>query len=366
MQEARPGTLFSSYDPSFSPITQPTAPGEGHSLRTATAVITGVRPRAAPVPTGTISRACGAAACPRKHGTSQPLSLVMQLPNAFAAATVTWARADTGAITGVSGTQLTIAAANLPAAGAPLTVVANISLGGELGSATITVQTNAAPYCSLGTGNCLSVEPRTGQFPGAEFVATALGFSDDDDGAAGIIYEWGVMGAGNRPLPLLIDRVTTFKFSGLPVGGNKIYVRAVDAQGAVAAREDTTVTVLPPQANFNPKTAVDSVDVSQVESLGDPAVLNQAANSIAALASFGASSADMTAEDKEALQSVVDDKGSALLKASASQVDAHDLEASHTAAFSAVSMVKVMNASVISDDTKEAALNIGKNRESDL
>jgi len=323
-----------------------------------------VRPRAATVPTGSIARLCGSTACAPKHSGSQPLSLVLQLPGAFAAASVSWARADGIPIAAgdVSGLELTVPVAKLPAAGTPLVVQANISLNGESGSAMLTVPVNSAPYCPPGKEKCLTVDAKHDIFPYVEFVATASGFSDDDDGASNLMYEWGVFDQRQRPSPLLIDRVTTYKFVGLPKGQTKIYVRATDAAGA-SAEEWTVVTVRDPPAEFSATSAVESVNISTVASLGDPALLNQAANSIVALASFGLTSNTTSDAAKQELMAAVNDKGAALLVASAAKVDAHDPEAAQTAAFSAASMVRVMNMSSVSEEAKGAALDIGMNCE---
>ena len=95
--------------------------------------------------------------------------------------------------------------------------------------------------------------------------------------------------------------------------------------------------------------------------MGDPAALNQAAQSIAALASFGADSNTTSVADKAALQEVVDGKGSELLLASAGSIDVRDPEAARTAAASAAGMVAVMTN--LTADAQKAVLSIGESRE---
>jgi hypothetical protein len=195
-------------------------PGEGAALRTATATLPGVRPRRAPVPTGVIARSCGSKACPPKQDAGSPLSLVLQLPAAFAAAAVSWSRADGEPLpadaASPSGLQLNLPASQLPSGGAStVTLVANLTLAGATGQVAVTVPINAAPFCPIGGPPCLSVVTKRDAFPDAEFVAAAAGFADDDDGASALVYEWGTLGAGGARSPLLIDTVTSFRFTGL-------------------------------------------------------------------------------------------------------------------------------------------------------
>lgn len=163
------------------------------------------------MPTGTISRVCGAAGCQGEHSGSAPLALAVSLPPQFAAASVAWSRADGVAIPAGSAIPngLVLPAASLPAGGAPLTVVATLRLAGEVGVASSTVYINAPPYCAApaaapaanatagdgtvalgegagGNAGCvaISVQGNASAYP-AEFVVTASSFADDDDGAAG-------------------------------------------------------------------------------------------------------------------------------------------------------------------------------------
>lgn len=271
-----------------------------------------------------------------------------------------WSRGD-GASVSSTSTDLTVSPSDLAGAGSLFTVYANISLNEASGVAAFSVPMNAVPYCPATIGKCLAVTSKHETFPDAEFLASASGFADDDDGSGALTYEWGVLDDRRRPSPLLIDKVSTFKFAGLPKGPTTIYVRAIDPQGA-AVDEQTVVVVHDPPPNFSATSAVEAVNISNVVNVGDPAVINQAVQSIAALANFGLASDSSASEStKQALRDVVDTKGAALLVASAASVDKHDPEAAQTAAFSAASMVKVMNN--VSEEAKGAALDIGKNRE---
>jgi hypothetical protein len=98
----------------------------------------------------------------------------------------------------------------------------------------------------------------------------------------------------------------------------------------------------PPPKGFDAAAAAAALNVSSVANVGDPSVLNQAAASIASLASFGLSeAANSSDEDKGRLRAVVDTQGAALLVASAAAGDARDPEAAQTAAFSAAGIFKV-------------------------
>ena len=222
------------------------------TLRKATATLAGVRPRAGAVPTGTVNRACGPAGCPAKHDAAKPLMAILQLPPAFAAANVTRSRQDGVALAAgdvtASGLEVTIPPAKLPRGGASISLTATIILeaGGTEGHTAPAVPINAAPYCPTGK-SCLSLSAKTGQFPSAEFVATASGFvDDDDDDASRLKYEWGTFDhARGTRTTLMVDQVTLFKFAGLPAGETEVYVRVSDPLGAVVERRETVNVTAP-------------------------------------------------------------------------------------------------------------------------
>ena len=327
------------------------------------------------MPTGTIVRVCGAAPCAPKQSGSLPLSLSLALPPAFASAAVTWARADgialaAGAVT-AGGRSLMLLASELPSGGTPLTIMANISQEGVTGVASISVPINAAPYCTTAStafapesgnstqGSCLALVAKSNVFPGAEFLADAPAFADDDDGAAALTYEWGTLDAKAQRVPQLTDRVTSFRFAALPLGATTVYVRAVDPLGA-SAEARAVVTVVDPPAGFDASTAVDALNITSLVNTADPSVINQAAASVAALASFSSAS-NASQEQKAAVQAAIDTKASALLLASSATVDSNDPDAAAAAAASAGAMVKVM--ANVSGEARTAVLNLGKNRE---
>lgn len=325
--------------------------------RTATATLSGVRPRATTVPTGIIMRSCSSTPCPTKHSASQPLSMVLQLPNSFSDATARWTRGDGVPLTSDSSTLLTIKPEDLASAGTLIELRANITLGSASGLATLSVPINSAPYCPAGT-KCLTVDQKSDSFADSLFVASASGFADDDDGSGNLKYEWGTLDDRRNPSPVPCDDLTACKFSHLPKGPTTIYVRAKDPQGAFA-EERTVVVVQGPPANFSAAAAVAAVNMSNVVNTGDPALLTEAAHSIAALASYGLSNATTTSDSaKQELQAVVNNQGAALLVASKGTVDVRDPAAAQTTALGAASMVKVM--SNISEAAAGAALEIGK------
>ncbi|GBF88175.1 hypothetical protein Rsub_00887 [Raphidocelis subcapitata] len=283
--------------------------GGGDPAHTASASLSGVRPRPGNVPVGTLSRTCAAAAaaaagsaaaapaaCPRWHPGDQPLTLVLQLPPEFEDATVAWSRADGAAVpasaVAPSGRQLTLPAAQLPRGGA-LTVTASASLGGGTGLVSATVQVEAPPYCAAPNGACLSVVAVRAAFPDAAFDAFASGFvdgDDDDDGALGglgdVTYEWGVVGADGARLPLLVGAASpSFRFAGLPPGASTLYVLARDDSGAFAEAR-AAVEVAAPAGGFDAVAAVSGVDADRAADLGDPDAINAAAATLAALAAY--------------------------------------------------------------------------------
>lgn len=132
--------------------------GTGEARRSAVATLTGVRPLETPVPTGTITRACGGAGCGRKHAGGAPLALSLRLDTGFTDASVTWWRRSAAGDTqlpgsAVSGNMLDvkIPPGQLPSGGEPVTVVAKMTGAGKTGEAVLTVPINGAPYCSAGS-----------------------------------------------------------------------------------------------------------------------------------------------------------------------------------------------------------------------
>jgi len=322
----------------------------------ATATLTGVRPVSDAVPTGVITRLCGAVACGPKHPGSAPLTVALRVPAAFADAAVAWAlNGDT--LEDETAMRLTVPAAALPTNGAPAVITASITSGETTGVASLTVPINAAPRCTAPAGeSCLTVTPGTAGtvFPTAEFLAVAAGFVDDAD-ASELTFEFGVVVDGVSRA-LLIDRANTFTFAGLPAGEHTLYVRAVDAQGA-AVQATVPVTVAVPAAGFSPVAAIGAVDVQQIVSTRDPAAVSQAARTLAALAAVPAANASETA----ALQRAVDEKGQVVLLASSRGLNEWDPEGVQTTAASAADVVKVM--ANVSLEAKQAAVAIGDARE---
>lgn len=344
--------------------------GAGDALRRATASLGGVKPRSEPVPTGTISRACGSAGCAPQHNAGGALSLVLQVPAAFSAANVQWSRGDGIALPGgavsSTGRELALPASALPAGGgAPLVVRANLTFNGVSGVAEIAVPINARPYCAAPGGKgCLSVQVDSDSLLDARFVVTAAGFTDDDGGgAADLRFDWGIVDARSGDLqPQTVDDTRTSRtFAGLELGTTQVYVRASDARGAFALEFANLTVKAPPAGSFSAASAAAAVDVAALAGARDPEVLNRAASSLAAIASFGLAANSTNATETAALRAAVDEKAAGLLKASAAAVDPRDAQAAQAAAFSAVSVVKVM--ANMSSEAQDAALNIGRMRE---
>lgn len=162
-----------------------------------------MHPVEAAVPTARVVRVCaGGDKCRGKQRADAPLTVQLQPTNGVPIASIAWARADGvphGGRVSAGGTQLTIPAAALPA-GAPLTLVATLTgvpdsvNGAPVSRAAATVDINAAPFCAaVAPATCLVVQARRAAFPGAEFVASIGDVADNDDGAAGLTYEWGLI-----------------------------------------------------------------------------------------------------------------------------------------------------------------------------
>jgi hypothetical protein len=141
-----------------------------------------VTPRQGAVPTGSIVRLCTGAACNQPHNTNQPLSVSLRLQGSNAQ-DITWQWQVPGwaGAASVTGADLTIPAAQLPASGS---VVVNAALqndkDGTTGSTSTTVPLNAQPSCSTaGASGCVVITTQNSVFPTASFQVAAMGFSDD-------------------------------------------------------------------------------------------------------------------------------------------------------------------------------------------
>ncbi|KAI8462999.1 MAG: hypothetical protein J3K34DRAFT_527346 [Monoraphidium minutum] len=102
----------------------------------------------------------------------------------------------------------------------------------------------------------------------------------------------------------------------------------------------------------------DGINVDALKNTKDPAALNEAQNSLAALASAGAAVPD-DAASKQELQAKIDTKGAELLAATGGALDVNDPQAAEAAAFSAGSMVGVMTE--VPEAAQAAAVNICQN-----
>jgi hypothetical protein len=151
-----------------------------------------VTPRQGAVPTGSIARLCTGAACNQPHNTNQPLSVSLRLQGSNTQ-DITWQWQVPGwaGATSVTGADLTIPAAQLPASGS---VVINAALqndkDGTTGSTSLTVPLNAQPSCSAaGASGCVVITTQNSVFPTASFQVAAVGFSDDSGGLRWVVGE---------------------------------------------------------------------------------------------------------------------------------------------------------------------------------
>lgn len=149
-------------------------------MRSASASVTVTPlPAASRVPTGRLIRQCSGSTCANRHNADTALALTLVPDAGFEGASISWQSDQLPGINLGTAPDLSIPAAQLPAAGA---IVVNAVLKLESGRQSITqlsVPINGKPKCSL--ARCLVVRAVSDTFPGATFTLQATGFVDDQD-----------------------------------------------------------------------------------------------------------------------------------------------------------------------------------------
>ncbi len=245
-----------------------------------------LRPRstAVPFPRGTLTRQCGLAGCTAPHSTDRALTVAMVLDADYTAATVSWTSEQVPSVSSLTaadsttdpsipaGTHyLTIPASLLPANLPSISIAANLALNDQAGFATVSVPLNTAPTCTLSPADnttdatpCLTLTVRNATFPSAVVSALVQGWSDAQDDAQLLRYEFGIRTAiGTTTLDIVqqIGSSATATLVGLPQGDVKLYACALDSQGSRTCAMGV-VTVQPPAADFDASAVLQSVNVS--------------------------------------------------------------------------------------------------------
>jgi hypothetical protein len=136
-------------------------------------------PAASRVPTGRLVRQCSGNTCSNRHNADTALALTIIPDAGFEGASISWHSDQLPGVDLGSAPDLSIPAAELPAAGA-VVVNAVLKLGsGEQSITQLRVPINGKPKCLL--AKCLVVSTVTDMFPGATFTLQATGFVDDID-----------------------------------------------------------------------------------------------------------------------------------------------------------------------------------------
>jgi hypothetical protein len=151
-----------------------------------------ITPRLAqlPIATGRILRQCGKANCPDKHNSDGPLSLQLKLDAGFEAAAVAWQSPQLPKLASNAATslQLTLQPQDLIGLSS-ITVVAAMSLNGQVGTTEQTIKLNAKPTCKASeqalnssetlAAKCLEVTTISDTYGSAEFTVNAQAYQDD-------------------------------------------------------------------------------------------------------------------------------------------------------------------------------------------
>jgi hypothetical protein len=127
----------------------------------------------------------------------------------------------------------------------------------HVGTSSITVPLNSAPYCSSAPlSSCIILDATTATFPGGKFSAFTTGWADPDNDE--LHYEFGVHSTlGPQPLSAGTSG-SSYTFRGLLPGVNTLYVCAIDSYGARSCQQET-VRVLAPQRGFDGSSIADQI-----------------------------------------------------------------------------------------------------------
>lgn len=134
-------------------------------------------------------------------------------------------------------------------------------------------------------------------------------------------FEFGTIDANKVKKVLAVDPALPFVFNGLPVGVITLYVCAVDAYGARFCAQQPVV-VNPAAADFKVADALTAIDVGQLSSAKDVAVMAAGAQALQSLAKFaGDAASTQTAAEKEEVQTAIATKTSSMIGALAKDVN---------------------------------------------
>jgi hypothetical protein len=126
----------------------------------------------------------------------------------------------------------------------------------RVGTSSITVPLNSAPYCSSAPlSSCIVLDSTTATFPDGKFNAYTTGWADPDNDE--LRFEFGVHSALG-PQAFSAGTSSSYTFSGLMPGMNTLYVCAIDSYGAKSCEQDT-VRVQPPQQKLDGDSIADQI-----------------------------------------------------------------------------------------------------------
>lgn len=278
-----------------------------------------------PIPTGYIYRSCPWTGCGGKTNPSETIYVTVYKDWMSSVTTYKWnsnylALTDANSQVSTYGgwywgwggqgpwsSSLTIMPAALPPSGL-LTVTGQMSYTATdgttyLGSASITMTMNLAPYCL--TSSCLTMEVVNASAPFSEVkLRFTPGGIADDDRTSFLKYEFGLYVSSFTNQSYVTNYpLSYFTAVGLPVGKQVVYGCVIDTYGArYCERKNVTIT----EMKLSPAAAAAAMaglDFNALKATGDPGAVSLAASRIAALAASSTGSSDAV---KSAVSNAVD------------------------------------------------------------
>jgi hypothetical protein len=127
----------------------------------------------------------------------------------------------------------------------------------RIGTSSITVPLNSAPYCSSAPlSSCIVLDATTTTFPGGKISAYTTGWADPDGDE--LRYEFGVHTALGPQALSAGGAGSSYRFSGLLPGMNTLYVCAIDGFGARSCQQES-VRVLAPRRGMDGSSIADEI-----------------------------------------------------------------------------------------------------------
>ncbi|KAG2486681.1 hypothetical protein HYH03_014611 [Edaphochlamys debaryana] len=334
-----------------------------------------LRPRPAEpcFPRGTLRRLCAPALCSRPHPMGRPLDLMLTVEGTAGSTdvikSVVWSSDQAPSVATLKGTGgptsgvflLTIPPASLPSAPSITVAATMMNANGTSGVATLTIALSSAPYCSdtstpaAGSGPCLAVTVVYANAPNALVAVQAFSWSDIQDSASGLMYEFGLkfaatsIGGAERVQPQQYGAATSAALYGMPDGTITVYGCAVDTGGARTCSDVLVSIGGAASGGAVDFSSLDSIDAAALLSANNPVALLQSASQAAGLFAL------VTSTSSADLRQLVAARSAALVQAVASSAALKDFVQAQQAV-SVIEAVATAASPSMSDSAKQTIL----------